>query len=61
MYVTNLKRHGHLVSADHFETTHTVNDLFNIFENPYVSRPGVGVVYDVLTAVLCDHDTIVYP
>ena len=36
MYVTNQQRHGHLVNPDQFETDHTVNELFNIFENPYV-------------------------
>lgn len=35
MYVTNQQRQGHLVSPESFETTHTVNELYNLFENPY--------------------------
>ncbi|KAK7094083.1 procollagen-lysine,2-oxoglutarate 5-dioxygenase 1-like [Littorina saxatilis] len=35
MYVTNMKRYGHLVSAEGFETFHPFNELYNIFENPY--------------------------
>ncbi|KAL8624347.1 hypothetical protein ACOMHN_044778 [Nucella lapillus] len=35
MFATNVKRYGHLVNPDHFETSHTVNELFNIFENPF--------------------------
>ncbi|KAK7471384.1 hypothetical protein BaRGS_00035990, partial [Batillaria attramentaria] len=35
MFVTNQKRHGHLVSPDYFETHHVHNDLYNMFENPY--------------------------
>lgn len=35
MFVTNQKRHGHLVSPDNYETHHLKNDLFNLFENPY--------------------------
>ncbi|XP_076452068.1 procollagen-lysine,2-oxoglutarate 5-dioxygenase 1-like [Babylonia areolata] len=35
MYATNIKRYGHLVHPDGFETFRTINELYNIFENPF--------------------------
>ena len=37
MYVDNYKYYGHLVNNDDFTTLHLHNDMYQLFENKYVS------------------------
>lgn len=37
MYLDNQDYYGHLVYYDNFDTTHMHNDMYSIFDNPYVS------------------------
>ena len=36
MYVTNRKKYGHLVDYEEFDTSHVHNDMYQIFQNPWV-------------------------
>jgi len=37
LYIDNQQHYGHLVDAENFDTTHLHNDLYQIFDNRYVS------------------------
>jgi hypothetical protein len=37
MYVTNTKQRGYLIDYDNVQASHLHNDLWQIFDNPYVS------------------------
>jgi hypothetical protein len=54
MYVTNLKRFGHLVSADNFETGRPHDELYNLFENPYVCIQ-TNLLFFGITIFLCQN------
>lgn len=49
MYVDNLYYYGHLVNADDFNPIHLHNDMYELFQNPYVSilGPGKDHVYKI--------------
>lgn len=38
MYVTNMHTFGHILSTENYQTSHLHNDLWQIFENPLVSK-----------------------
>lgn len=40
MYVTNMHTFGRILSTQNYQTSHLHNDLWQIFENPVVSRGG---------------------
>ncbi len=37
MYVDNQEYYGHLVNSDNYDTSHKHSDLYQIFDNKYVS------------------------
>jgi len=37
LYIDNQQYYGHLVNTENFDTTHLHNDLYQIFDNRYVS------------------------
>ena len=57
MHVDNQEYYGHLVNPESFTTSHLHNDLYEIFENKYVSSsPMNELIINSLTALLTTFD-----